>query len=285
MAMDLSRAQSVLHELLCLLPEGWWWPLFQVNPDHNISKVFQRPRLEIDALIVNAGLAKDTKHGFVVRKNQWEAYRDTQLCDLSHGTNRKVHFIATSRPPGEPSKYKNAKCLEQVDLPSHLLKYLRESVDYYNSKIDKANLAGGEKAKANKEKDATHSKIQAMKAARAIQFPHVEEMVDPHEEISLKNAKVAEWANTALLVIVELNRAADRHISVTGPSGIEISLLQLPRSSDRNEFNANAIRTKWDEKMISMLAGDKMSNTESLQCLRSRLDKYDKEIVRGELCL
>jgi hypothetical protein len=34
-----------------------------------------------------------------------------------------------------------------------------------------------------------------------------------------------------------------------------------------------------------MLAGDKMSNTESLQCLRSRLDKYDKEIVRGELFL
>jgi hypothetical protein len=110
-------------------------------------------------------------------------------------------------------------------------------------------------------------------------------MVDPHEEISLKNAKVAEWANTALLVIVELYRAADRHISVRGPSGIEISLLQLPRSSDWNEFNANAIRTKWDDKLISMLAGDKMSNTESLQCLRSRLDKYDKEIVRGELFL
>ena len=214
---------------------------------------------------------------------RWEAYRDTQLGDLSHGTNRKVHFIATSRPPREPSKYKNAKCLEQVDLPSHLLKYLRDSVDYYNSKIDKANLAGGEKAKANKEKDATHSKIQAMKAARAIQFPHVEEMVDPHEEISLKNAKVAEWANTALLVIVELYRAADRHISATGPSGIEISLLQLPRSSDWNEFNTNAIQTKWDKKLISMLDGNKMSKTESLLCLRSQLDTYDEEIVRGGL--
>ena len=75
MAMDVARAQSVLHELLCLLPEGWWWPLFQVNPDHTISKVFRRPRQEIEALFVNAGLAKESGHGFVFRKTECEMYR------------------------------------------------------------------------------------------------------------------------------------------------------------------------------------------------------------------
>ena len=76
--------------------------------------------------------------------------------------------IATSCPPGEPSKYQNAVCTDQVDLPDHLLEFLCELADHYNSKSDKAKLALEEKAKAKKEKDTAESKIKEMKAARAI---------------------------------------------------------------------------------------------------------------------
>ena len=107
----------------------------------------------------------------MLRKAEWEIYPSTHLGDLSHGAIQKVQFVATSCPLGEPYNYKKAMCTDQVDLPGHLVEFLRELADHYNSKIDKAKRALGEKSKAKKKKDATESKIEEMKAARAIWFP------------------------------------------------------------------------------------------------------------------
>ena len=76
----------MLSKLLPLLLEGWWWPLLQVDPGYSIFKVFQRPCQEIEALLVNAGVAKESGHGFVLQKTEWELYWSTDLGDLSHGT-------------------------------------------------------------------------------------------------------------------------------------------------------------------------------------------------------
>jgi hypothetical protein len=122
-----------------------------------------------------------------------------------------------------------------------------------------------------------------MKAAWAIRFPLFDTLVDPHKAISLEKKRIAEWVNTALLEIVEIYQRDDRNISVMSANGIKLSFLQIPHSPGPNEFNVNANQTKWDNKLISMLAGDKMSTTESLQCLWSRLDKQNKKNVRGEI--
>ena len=139
--MEAARAKSVLCALLLLLPRGWWWPLIQASPDHGIATVFGRPRLEIAALLVNAGMVKENKHGFTLRKTSWEGFRNLELGELSHGTIRKAHFVATLPPHGEPCKHKNAVCTERVELPPPLLDALGESEKYYNSQIDEANRA------------------------------------------------------------------------------------------------------------------------------------------------
>ena len=72
-------------------------------------------------------------------------------------------------------------------------------------------MALGEAAKAKREKDAAESKIKETNAARAIQFTLFATLVDPHEEISLDNGKIAEWVNTALLKIADVYRCVERN--------------------------------------------------------------------------
>ena len=71
--------------------------------------------------------------------------QDDQLGHLSHRTHQHVHFLATSCPSREHSKYTNAVCLEQVDLPGHMLESFCKLADHYSFKIDKAKLAWGGK--------------------------------------------------------------------------------------------------------------------------------------------
>ena len=54
--MDRTNAQSLLKRLLCLLPQGYWFPLLPKEDNEvGLADIFKRPRLEIEALLVNAG--------------------------------------------------------------------------------------------------------------------------------------------------------------------------------------------------------------------------------------
>ena len=70
--MDLNTAQDLLKELLFHLPMGWWWLLHQKEEnDLGIAKAFDRPRAEIEALLVNARICKENGNGFTIVKKKF----------------------------------------------------------------------------------------------------------------------------------------------------------------------------------------------------------------------
>ena len=105
--MKLQRARSVLSDLLHLLPEGWWFPVIQTDPDHGISTVFGRSRREVEALLVNAGVVGESARGLSLKKNPWDTFRSGEGSELDYGSTRNIRFVASVQPPGEPHHYNN----------------------------------------------------------------------------------------------------------------------------------------------------------------------------------
>ena len=87
--------------------------------DHGIGKVFARPVVEIEALLINASFGKRTKHGFTFVGDQFEGF--VEELGLKHRRKRKAHYVVTVPPPGEPHHYKNKMCVDRKTLPNHLL--------------------------------------------------------------------------------------------------------------------------------------------------------------------
>ena len=71
--MDPDTVQTLLKELFCHLPVGWWTLLYQ-KEEHELGlpKALGRPRAEIKALLVNAGVCKETGNGFSIIKKVWD---------------------------------------------------------------------------------------------------------------------------------------------------------------------------------------------------------------------
>ena len=103
--MDVVQGRKLLRDLLALLPPNWWFPLIQQDSQHGIATVFKRSRGEIDALLVNAGLAKVTSKGLRFQSGHpWESFKLSEGADLHYGSTRREQFVASVQPPGEPHK-------------------------------------------------------------------------------------------------------------------------------------------------------------------------------------
>ena len=92
--MNVERARSLLRDLLLLLPKDWWWPVnIQTNVDHGIGKVFARPVVEIEALLINASFGKRTKNGFTFDGDKCKVF--ARGFGLEHRRKGKDHYVAT----------------------------------------------------------------------------------------------------------------------------------------------------------------------------------------------
>ena len=106
--MDAKRARSLLRDLLLLLSKGFWWPVnIQDHVDHGIGKVFARPILEIEALLVNASFGKRTRNGFTFDDDKFELFAREFI--LKRKRKRKDHYIATYSRLENPT-ITNIKC-------------------------------------------------------------------------------------------------------------------------------------------------------------------------------
>ena len=56
-------------------------------------------------------------------------------------------------------------------------------------------------------------------------------------------------------------------------------MLQVLWASDRKTFIVNDSKTGWLKRAISMSAGEAMSESEALTCLREHIQMYDKKTV------
>ena len=75
--MDTARAFSVLSRVLYHLPPGIWWPLCQHFPnDSHVAHALSLPAVDLDSLLVLAGVGKETAKGFGIVKLGLEAIND-----------------------------------------------------------------------------------------------------------------------------------------------------------------------------------------------------------------
>ena len=78
--MDQATAKTLLQELLRHLPTGWWCLVHQKNEtDLGLAKAFGRPLAEINALLVNAGICKETGRGTSFVKRSWETFCTSKM--------------------------------------------------------------------------------------------------------------------------------------------------------------------------------------------------------------
>ena len=101
--MDEQAAKSLLKEVLCLLPTGWWWLLHQQGVDDlGIAKVFGHPGAEISALLFNAGIGSYSTKGFTIVKRKWEMFCITDVLgkdELQFGLKGRVYYVANENDP------------------------------------------------------------------------------------------------------------------------------------------------------------------------------------------
>ena len=63
------------------------------------AKAFDRPHTDIETLLVNAGIGKQTIQGFGIVKREWESYSNSLRAPICHGSKGRVFYIANTVPP------------------------------------------------------------------------------------------------------------------------------------------------------------------------------------------
>jgi len=284
--MNLNTAQLLLKELLQCLPTEWWWLLHRFNEDRlDIADAFGRPRAEIEALLVVAGVARVNGNGISILRNPWETFRDTELKDpLFHGSYRRGIYIANVKPPeyNAPKNQANTRCQRTELLPDNLIESLKEAAAQYDLLLEQqcqARIAKEKEAKAATEASA---KAKAKVRARHAQYPIASNVFGSEEELSLKNDKVREWSRNAMSEIANLYSCADEEPSYTGRNGVEMTLLVVPRTNDVKTFEEAERQTKWVKRLINVSRGSRLSASAAVRCIQHQLNRHDPKPERED---
>ena len=285
--MDQAAAHTLLKELLCCLPIGWWCLVHQkTGNDLGLAKAFGRPLAEINALLVNAGICKETGQGTSFVKRGWETFITSKVSDpLQLGTKGRVHYVANSstiyNTPSAQMK-ENARGAPSVQLPDRLVQSLRESAKHYDRKNADSSKQQKEATRLEKIQADAVAKREREALAKSLQYPISSKVVDADEAISLRNEKIREWARQAMSEIVRLHEDAGLVISCPASNGKEMSYLQVPCSNDSASFIVNDSTTKWISKGIKMSIGNGMSLSDGIGCVRQRLDAYHQKPISDQ---
>mmetsp|Transcript_19136 Transcript_19136/g.31247 ORF Transcript_19136/g.31247 Transcript_19136/m.31247 type:complete len:188 (-) Transcript_19136:898-1461(-) len=147
-------------------------------------------------------------------------------CIEEWGLLRREHCAAAVRG-AVPAAQSQGRCTARAILPEKLLTALRTSAYHYDTK--KAVDDRLKKAKAE-----AHAKAE--ESAKAIRYPHISKLFVAGEKISLDNPQVKQLSGSVLQEVVQLYKDEGEDISFMGTNGRDISLLPVPRSSDRSDF-------------------------------------------------
>ena len=280
--MDSTGADSLLTELLYHLPRGRWWLLHEkAEHDNGLAKAFSRPRAEVQALLINAGVLLENGHGVTFRKKGWEAfYNRLQLdpaCNVTEGTKGKVYYVAIDPICDTPAiqERERVRDIDRAVLPDYLISDLRESAMRYDTK--KAEDARQKKAQA----DAA-AKTLAAEKARAVQYPLLSQIIALEDDTSLNNPKVKEWVMNVMTEAFQLCKEQEADVTAKSSNGSDTLLLPLSRSSNSEKYLANDSKRRWLQRVIDSSIGDGMTKLEAIECIRKRLDIYEQEVVSDQ---
>ena len=146
--MEVDTSRTLLSDIISHLPEGVWFMLHERNiGDAGLASALQRSREEIEALLINTMVYKETpKQGTQFVKTQWEIYCQQHIdpSSIKVETKNKVVYVLNGEPIFDsPSiQEQNSRHLRKIkrttELPGDIIDELIESHELYKKK-KKAN--------------------------------------------------------------------------------------------------------------------------------------------------
>jgi len=220
--MDPTTAVSVLTDMMRHLPPEEWWALQEAddNSAPGLPTAFHRPRAEIDALLINAGMYKKygKKGKLAIIANGWEEFERNLPAPLEGRTIRKDPFVSNGLhlQHDHPKKQiqANVRLQNRAVLPDKILQLLKQSADHFDGKNDEAARAAKARAEEAAKKEAEERARKEAQLAKAIQYPLLSSVVGHDEVISLDNPKVKEWSASALTEVIQLHTDQEVDISI-----------------------------------------------------------------------
>ena len=141
--MNPEKSRTLLTEIISHLPEGVWFLLHERNiGDVGLASALQRSRKEIDALLFNTLVYKETpSRGTTFVSNKWEIYRPHHIdpSSIKLDTKDRIVYVLNGEPIfASPSiQEQNERQLLKIkcttELPDNIIDQLKESHELYKS--------------------------------------------------------------------------------------------------------------------------------------------------------
>lgn len=138
-----------------------WFRVQERNAeDSGISKATGTSRMEIEALLINAGICRETAGGKVqFVKDGWESFTNSHLPDgVQVGVKGSTRYVGRGRLTFPPNQDKRSS-FNPPELASELKEKIRESTDTFNQKKETEKKAEAErKRQANNARASTEAR-------------------------------------------------------------------------------------------------------------------------------
>ena len=239
--MDQETARELLLQLMHQLPTGIWCMLRDDDSDTTtMAKMLGRPVKEIDALLINTGMCKETVKGNItLSKKQWDVFCTTHIdhpsSSIQIGSIRRTLFVVNGNPEHITPAIQEQRRLGSIpaspDLPPNIQRDLRVSWDAYDDKkknTDDEQISNNNAAKTTKDGDKKKKKKN--------EYPLLSKLFSKVEHISLQHPEIDSFCKSILTEIVQLHHeSADIPLSYKHPNGKDMTLEPLEDCSKKRE--------------------------------------------------
>ena len=239
--MDVATARRLLTDMMVHLPNDVWCLLRQVKVnDIGIARVLGRSCKEIDALLVNTGICKETPaKGIRIAKN-WSTILQSVIADVPLPTTihvgdirNKVWYI--KKGDGGcvcPADQKMRIVISPPDLPDDIISRLRLSWEHYDEK--KLN------DEQQKKKNTVKKTIDDNKKKKN-DYPTFSKMFSTVKDISLQHPEIDSFCKNILTEIVQLHECAGIPLSLKHPNGKDMTLEPLEVCSNKRQRESSTV--------------------------------------------
>jgi len=248
--MDVDKARLLLKDLLVHhLPKDTWLLLLQKEADDiSIAKALGRSCGDIDALLINTGICKETKVRIGFTDN-WQ----TILSDIVEGINignirfRHWYIKIGDGGVGCPAKQKDRVVLTHRSLSHDITRRIRSSNEYYVT--NKKKVEDEQKKKAAAKQPKKKVAVAKKKTNNTDNYPLLSRIVGITKEISLKDEEIEQLSKSVLTEIVKLYETQQKPLSFTLPDGKDMILERLDSSPKKRSRDDNVVSPQPEEEV------------------------------------
>lgn len=273
-------AAALLKQIIVELPDGRWYKILQRSADEEGIAIATGTRLvEINALLVNAGLVKEVKakgsaSGIIslqLQRNELELFLN-DVDGISRVSHKKEPFLCRGTPRfasvADQSKKWRRDTRPSIQLPANIVEQLKMSTEIYNRMKDEQKAREIAIVNAKKKKAAA---IAAAEASKRIQYPILSKLVGGSRRVTLEDDKVKALVRGLLSEIALLHKQESKDITYKGVNGLDVALLPIPACSNSKSFVEIDRNTGWINDMTTLACRNGLSKADAIDGIQSRL--------------